>query len=124
MNSARTWEMYRAAFKEGDEVVIIDVSDNFFWGKLETHEDHCILHRLLDRPQKVLWDDVMVIAHDGFPVRRVRENSRAAAALEQMDIDDVTEKVQQLLTIDVCDKCGGKIFVERLNETEVKVDGI
>ena len=105
MNSASAWKLYHACFKEGEEVVIIDEDDNYFWGKLETHDDHCILRRSTLKPIKVMWENVVFMSHDGFPVARIRESSRAAAALDKIRIRDAAHKARRMLTATVCDRC-------------------
>lgn len=102
----KAWELYRACFKEGDEVILMDDDDTFYWGKLETHETFCRLHRSHKRPTDVNWNKVVFMSHDGFPVKRIRESSAAAKALERVNTANVRAAVRKVLSGEECGLCG------------------
>ena len=70
--------LYRSAFKEGDLVVLEDDVGNYYWGKLKTDELGIWLIRP-GRSKFFYWDDVLFMAHDGFPVQRIKNMSQVEA---------------------------------------------
>jgi hypothetical protein len=104
---AKAWELFHTCFKDGEEVIIIDEDDKFYWGKLEIHEKHCLLHRPEGKkPLKIDWIDVAFISHDGFPVKKMMENDRAAKALEKEMNDGIPNLLRAALTKEACQYCG------------------
>jgi len=69
------WSLYRESFKEGDLVIVEDDSGDFHWGKLKTTDEGIILKRVGRRQKFLYWDEILFMAHDGFPVREIRDLS-------------------------------------------------
>lgn len=103
----KAWELYHACFNEWDEVIVVDDNDRAHWGRLETHEDFCILHRLEGwKPVKVMWDRVSLMCHQGFPMKSIRANSRIAGALLKMSTEKQAQAMRAVIAGDVCEQCG------------------
>ncbi len=69
---ALAWETYRRAFKDGDQVVIETDEGKFVWGVLKTKNDGIMLGRPKGRrASEFLWEEIVFMAHDGFPDRGI-----------------------------------------------------
>ncbi len=91
------WDLFYSCFTEGDEVVAIDVDDQFFWGKMVNPTfEGCELHAN-GRTRKLLWDDVRFMAHDGFPVRKIL-GADGSATIEKLDTTDTQAAVRSALS--------------------------
>jgi len=67
------WNHFRSAFQDGDDVVVEDENGDFYQGRLVAKEHELVLVRH-DRPWSAIpWDKVEFVAHDGFPVRKIRK---------------------------------------------------
>ena len=82
--------LYRSQFKDGELVVVEDDNGDFHWGKLETGDESIKLKRP-GRAVELFWDEILFIAHDGFPVKRIRGMSEETATIlaEQTDTDAI-----------------------------------
>lgn len=66
------WELFDECFNIGDDVIVVDVFDQFYWGKLiKTTETECVVQRRA-RTDYLSWDDIRFMAHDGFPVKKIK----------------------------------------------------
>lgn len=69
------WALFRQYFKDGEEVILIDYMDRFYWGKLKScDEEGCTLQyvgRLGAGRRRFDWIDVRFMSHDGFPCRKL-----------------------------------------------------
>lgn len=103
--TASMWELYRAAFKEGDEVVIISSFDEYYWGKLETRGDAgCTLHRPGRKSLDLPWDEIAFMSHDGFPIRKLRGADGSALA-DKLDTKDTEKALRHALERSPCSHC-------------------
>lgn len=65
------WRVFREKFKDGEEVVVEDFRGQFHYGRLRSFDDHIEI----TRPRCAValkWWEVEFVAHDGFPVRKLR----------------------------------------------------
>ena len=68
MNS---FQLFEQDFKEGDQVVIVNDLDLIDWGVL-TYNDKGFALASGRRPARhYTWDQCVMMAHDGFPVRKI-----------------------------------------------------
>jgi len=99
------WDLYHSAFKEGDEIVVIDHNDFMYWGKGETRGDvGCTLHRIEGDTVDLKWEEIIFMAHDGFPVSKLR-GVEGHIIVEQIDTSDTTNALRRVMTESVCPLC-------------------
>jgi len=67
-NNEDAWSIYRRMFKEGEEVIVINDSSMFFYGKLKTNSNSVSLSRMYKHPIRIPFDEIAFMSHDGFPV--------------------------------------------------------
>jgi hypothetical protein len=67
------WALWRKCFKDGHDVIAIDVDDEFHWGKLRTlaERDGIELIRPGRRANFIAFNDIRFVSHDGFPVQEL-----------------------------------------------------
>jgi hypothetical protein len=96
------WKLFWSMFSEGDNVVVITEDDEFYWGKMSTTDTCCCLtgHGGMT---EIDWDDVVLIAHDGFPVRKVFGEG---SVVEQLDTSNVEDAIRCALSSVRCRYCG------------------
>ncbi len=92
------WHLYRASFKDGDLVVAEDESGNFYWGRLKTAENGISLIRVWGGTINLAWENILFMAHDGFPVKKIRGMSESRA--EWLARQTPTDAIRQLLEVD------------------------
>jgi len=86
------WKLFRSEFKDGQFVIIIHSNTKMYHGKMKADHD-----RVVVGCREFSWDDVIFIAHDGFPCRQFHTTLNA----EQLDNLENTEAVllmRKLLT--------------------------
>lgn len=99
-----TWDLFDAAFKIGDDVVLIDDNDNVIVGKLtEVRDDCCFIG-----DQWAYWNDIRFICHDGFPVKKLR-GADGSKLIEKLDTTETRAVIRKALTTSVCMICA-KLF--------------
>lgn len=92
------WSLYHAMFKNGEEVVLVLENDEFTWGKIvKTTADYLTLKSLTDKEEKIHWDDVRFMAHDGFPVRQIF-GADGSHLIEQVDTKDIQKAIRQIFS--------------------------
>jgi hypothetical protein len=100
MTDPKGWQLFESCFKLGDEVVVVDVFDQFWWGLLDGITDFgCLLLRPGVEPKSLTWDDVRFMAHDGFPVRRLI-GADGSATIEKLDTTDTQRAVRKALALE------------------------
>lgn len=67
------WEHFRLIFPDGSEVCIEDSNGKFYWGRLVAKEEELVLVRPEGKWHTIHWDQVELVSHDGFPVRKLRK---------------------------------------------------
>lgn len=65
-------ELYKFAFPDGLDVIVIDDVDGFHWGKLETRDDKHIVLIRGSAATAIPWEHVRFMAQDDFDIRDVR----------------------------------------------------
>jgi hypothetical protein len=98
------WELFRAMFKDGDEVIVVDDDDQFHWGKLQATEDHCVLKRSGLRNKEIFWEDVQFISHDGFPCSKLL-GADGSALIQKLDTRDPQRAIREAMGYRWCDRC-------------------
>lgn len=83
----RCWEIFRSTFQNGDEVVVEVESGEFYCGKLVASNEHITLTRPGGWSKQIAWQDIELVAHDGFPVRGLRGMTPEEAALRAQQTD-------------------------------------
>jgi len=78
--TAKAWEVFRSAFRDGDDVVVERSDGKFFWGKLTAEATRVVVVQPSGLRRIVRWDEVEFIAHDGFPVGRLMRMTPEEAA--------------------------------------------
>ena len=68
-----SWIYLWATFKTGDAVMVVLDDDNYWWGKFVASYKCCIVDG-----HEFDWNKVVLICHDGFPVKFVKTNIGAA----------------------------------------------
>ena len=64
-----SWIHLWSTFKEGDDVMIVLDDDDYWWGRFKPSYRCCIVD-----DHEFSWDKVVLICHDGFPVKFVKTN--------------------------------------------------
>lgn len=77
----QAWRVFRGAFRDGEQVIVEDDTGDFWWGTLLAKEEALVLTRPNGKSVEIEWDDVVLIAHDGFPIKELRGMSAQAAAV-------------------------------------------
>lgn len=94
------WRVFRSAFKDGDAVVVENSWGEFLYGKLKATEDGCEISRG-GITQELNWDVIELIAHDGFPVKRLmgmtqgEADHRGMATDSEMIIEALENKIPE-----------------------------
>lgn len=101
------WKLFNSHFKEGDDVVFIDDSDVMTAGKMVGFDDiGCYLKSPWSgRNTFHFWEDIRFMAHDGFPVKKLR-GADGSKLIEQIDTTDIKKALVDATTYKGCDKCG------------------
>lgn len=89
------WSLYRESFKERDLVVVEDDWGHFYWGTVTTSDEGITLTRPGKRQKFLFWDEILFMAHDGFPVKAIRGLSDEEAS--KLAIKTPTEAIRGLL---------------------------
>jgi hypothetical protein len=89
----KAWNVFRSAFKNGDDVIVEDERGNFFYGKLAAYDDFVIITRPHGKSVTIKWDQIEFMAHDGFPVNRLMGMTpqEAATRAEQSNTKIITD---------------------------------
>lgn len=67
----KAWEVFRSAFKDGEDVVVECHSGRFHYGSLKIDFDRIVLTTPRGLKRVIPWDDIEFMAHDGFPVSKL-----------------------------------------------------
>ena len=105
--SDKVWQLFWSMFKNGEEVIIITEHDEFHWGKLNVLEDEEhfeLLNPVTNKTKKFSWMETIFIAHDGFPVAKLR-GADGSKLIEALDTTSTKEMIRQSLTKTFCNKC-------------------
>ena len=89
------WDLYRAMFKDGDEVIVIDDFDDITWGRIYAHEDCAELKNPNKKNEKICWDDIRFIAHDGFPAK-ILSGADGSKTIENIDTKNIQKAIREL----------------------------
>jgi len=82
------WKHFKATFPDGDEVVVETSAGEFHYGKLVSKEHTLLLVRPEGRWIELQWDNIELVAHDGFPVRSILKMTVEEAVERAMDSPD------------------------------------
>lgn len=95
------WHVFRSEFKDGEHVVLEDYDGNFQYGKLaHATDDGILLVRPNGRSLFVHWEDIVFMAHDGFPVAEIMGMSyhEAVERAGQTPTKVIREKLKSLVS--------------------------
>ena len=68
------WELFKKMFKKKEDVIVIDVWDKMWWGKIDWDDDFLMLSKGVGKKkEKIRWNSVRFVSHDGFPAIDVGE---------------------------------------------------
>lgn len=99
------WSLYHTMFKNGDEVVLVLEDDEFTWGKIvRAEKEKIVLKSLTDKEEKIHWDDVRFMAHDGFPVKQLF-GADGSHLIEQLDTTNTQKAIRQAFSAKTCPRC-------------------
>jgi len=95
----KAWEVFRSAFKDGEDVIVERDDGKFFWGKLTARDDDLMLTRPGGRDEFFDWDEIEFMAHDGFPVKHLMGMSieEAESRAEQTNADVIRALLDRTL---------------------------
>jgi len=114
------WSLYHAMFKDGDEVIVVSEYDELSWGKiLRVTDEHLVLVRPGRHEQKINWDDIRFMAHDGFPAHRLF-GADGSQLIEQLDTADVQKAIRESLKAERCNHCGLVLPTKQMGEVVYK----
>lgn len=99
MADPKGWELFYSCFKEGDEVVVIDVNDKFWWGRFHDLPGNEFELRTDGRVWVLDVNEIRFMAHDGFPVRKVL-GAEGSSTIEQIDTEDTQAAIRQALRLE------------------------
>ncbi len=96
-------DLFDACFEEGDEVVVIDIDDNLWWGRLKNITTRGLevrkggwVRSFIGDKKKLEWDDIRFMAHDGFPVRKLM-GADGSRTIEKLDTRETRTAVRAAL---------------------------
>ena len=89
------WIEFNDMFKNNDDVVIVTDDDEFIWGKLTIGYNGCELKSLNKKKKFYSWDIVRFIAHDGFPVKKLK-GADGSASIELLDTSKKVEYIRAI----------------------------
>ncbi len=64
LKQTNAWSKLFEQFKEGENVIIVTEDDDYYWGKFKPSYQACIVGG-----KEYKWDEVVFIAHEGFPIK-------------------------------------------------------
>lgn len=105
----KAWQVFRSAFKDGEQVVVEDCHGNFEWGKMVATKDSIILTRPGGRSRTLDWKDIEFICHDGFPVQDIMDMTPEEAGRRAKETP--TKMIRRLLSVGSAWFGGGCPFV-------------
>lgn len=94
MDNIRTniWKLFREEFKDGEKVIVVHEDTNIYWGTLRATERECCVGS-----RDFTWDQIVFIAHDGFPCR-VLHTCLSDEQLDEVENDASIIVMRKLLT--------------------------
>ncbi len=96
-DAQKAWDLYRRFFKDGEEVVVEDEDGDFHWGKLKSTNEGIQLTRPFQRYSVISWEEILFMAHDGFPVQKLLGMTIREA--EQRAKDTPTKIIREFLVM-------------------------
>jgi len=69
-------KLFEDTFKDGEEVVIYLANDKFDYGILIIKENGILLKKSLKKFTEYKWHEIVFMAHDGFPVKKIMTYGR------------------------------------------------
>lgn len=115
------WDLFYSCFKDGEEVVIVDDDEVVRWGTLKLYsgpikEKSFALIDTKGVGKTFHWINVSLIAHDGFPIRKLT-GADSNQTIEGIDTTDITEAIRRLATETLCDLCNKSKPDIQMNES-------
>jgi len=90
-------KLFDRMFKNGDQVVIITENDLMDYGKLYVLLNSFTLTQQGRKPKEYPWNQVVFMAHDGFPVKKVRTyNMYGEIDIDRVDTSKTLEVIRQI----------------------------
>ncbi len=94
MTHPTAWDLWRSQFTDGDEIIVLDERERMWRGPHLATEDHLIVNPGEVREVRLCWIDVVFVAHDGFPARKLMGADGSQTA-ERIDTTDTREALRQ-----------------------------
>lgn len=94
------WKLFLTMFQYDQEIVVIDIEDNLYWGRLrEINYDHGF-NLLRPNGKKTLmhWEDVRFVGQDGFPLIKLT-GADGSPSIEKLDSKPVQEIIRTHQTL-------------------------
>lgn len=95
--SKDSWQLFHEMFKDGEDIVVVDEYDHFYWGKIRLHKTNpdlgFYLKRTNGKEKCFRWLDIRFMAQDGFPIRKLKGADGSESILDEKPalISTVTE---------------------------------
>lgn len=88
----RSFEMFSKMFSIKDDVFLIDDEDNVFGGTLQ-HYDYSKCEVFLNgKIKSFFWSNIVFIAHDGFPCKKLLGADGHSSILDEPSIENIIRK--------------------------------
>lgn len=87
------WKVLFDMFPDGEKVIVILDNDDYWWGKF-THDMNCCKVG----GQEYDWNDVVVIAKEGFPVKFLKTGVAPEFFIDQ-DNSRTTQKIREAVAL-------------------------
>lgn len=79
-------------------MIVLDDDECFHWGRLETCGEHGLrLHRPGRTGHLIPWDDVVFMAQDGFPVRKLT-GAEGSENILKLDTTKLARTLRRILS--------------------------
>ena len=91
-NEVNIWKLFREEFKDGEDVIIVHENCKLYGGKLKAYEN-----RITVAGKEYSWNEVVFIAHDGFPCRSLH-TCLSNEQLGEIENEDSIILMRKLLT--------------------------
>ncbi len=110
------WEFFKAQFRDGDNIVIINDDDEVYVGNCKIVVAGIHLTRVNKKSLFFYWNEVEFISHDGFPVQKLT-GADGSSSIEQLDTSRLEKSI-----LDELSNYDTKRFTENKKVTLVRGD--
>ncbi len=124
------WSLWDAMFQVGDPVVVITDDDRYLWGQVSWTPMAITVKRSGHKAETVSWDEVRFVAHDGFPVKKLR-GADGSSSIEKENTSELVGMIRGTLgavkrdeqDARFCPRCK-RLYPEEAFEAEWPCDGL